>query len=219
LRSARRCILAERAPLSSNRHLLATPQHHRTVPAQSTERPPAMTQAPPVRGKSQRVKRENAKYKQEPEAELQPPTAPPPAAARRASADAVGGVRRGASSSTAHRRGELEICVEKAQLLDTLVEQNGCSNGAELGILIARLRRRDQEHRLRHPDDGDRMQEDEDDEDAAPASVYATMQNCRGLSKQKEDDRFLQCMGVKQKVRRVLRRPFAPPPVSCARGE
>ena len=55
--------------------------------------------------------------------------------------------------------------MEKAQLLDTLVEQNGCSNGAELGILIARLRRRDQEHRLRHPDDGDRMQEDEDDED------------------------------------------------------
>ena len=36
-------------------------------------------------------------------------------------------------------------------------------------------------------DDGDRMQEEEDDdEDAAPASVYATMQNCRGLSKEKE---------------------------------
>jgi hypothetical protein len=72
-----------------------------------------MTQAPPVRGESQRVKRENAKHKQEPEAEPQPPTAPPPAAARRASADAVAEVRRGASS-TAHRRGELEICVESA---------------------------------------------------------------------------------------------------------
>jgi hypothetical protein len=123
-----------------------------------------MTQAPPVRGKSQRVKRENAKYKQEPEAELQPPTAPPPAAARRASADAVAEVRRGASS-TAHHRGELEICVEKAQPLDTLAEQNGCPSGAGLGIPIARLRRRDREHRPRHPDDGDRMQEDEDDED------------------------------------------------------
>ena len=30
--------------------------------------------------------------------------------------------------------------LEKAQMLDILVEQNGCSNGAELSSLIARLR-------------------------------------------------------------------------------
>ena len=35
--------------------------------------------------------------------------------------------------------------LEKAQMLDILVEQNGCSNGAELSSLIARLRQEHQE--------------------------------------------------------------------------
>ena len=52
----------------------------------------------------------------------------------------------------------MRLLLEKAQLLDTLVEQNGCSDGAELGILIAQMRRENREHRLRHLDaaaDGD----------------------------------------------------------------
>ena len=59
----------------------------------------------------------------------------------------------------------MRLLLEKAQLLDTLVEQNGCSNGAELGILIARMRRESQEHRLRHPD-----AVADDDDDVAPAA-------------------------------------------------
>ena len=63
-----------------------------------------------------------------------------------------------ASSSTARGELEMRLLLEKAQLLDTLVEQNGCSDGAELGILIAQMRRENREHRLRHLDaaaDGD----------------------------------------------------------------
>jgi hypothetical protein len=69
--------------------------------------------------------------------------------------------------------------VWRAQLLDTLAEQNGCPSGAGLGIPIARLRRRDREHRPRHPDDGDRMQEDEDDEDDEDAIRSTAIRSSR----------------------------------------
>eukprot|EP01046_Picozoa_sp_COSAG06_P017592 COSAG06_NODE_1202_length_10285_cov_57.400648_6_plen_320_part_00 len=71
----------------------------------------------------------------------------------------------GAAASSA-ARGELEmrLLLEKAQLLDTLVEQNGCSDGAELGILIAQMRRENREHRLRHLDAA------ADDDDAPPTA-------------------------------------------------
>ena len=53
----------------------------------------------------------------------------------------------GTASSSIACRGEqeMQLVLEKAQMLDILVEQNGCSNGAELSSLIARLRQEHQE--------------------------------------------------------------------------
>ena len=60
----------------------------------------------------------------------------------------------GTASSSIACRGEqeMQLVLEKAQMLDILVEQNGCSNGAELSSLIARLRQ-GQAKKPREPSD------------------------------------------------------------------
>ncbi len=89
--------------------------------------------------------------------------------------------------------------LQRAQAeLAALLQQTGCTSAAELGLKHA-----DMERKLASigATSGEESEEEEEPEEPEAPSVWATLQNCRGVTKQKPDDRYLQCMGLKQKVR------------------
>ena len=77
--------------------------------------------------------------------------------------------------------------------LTALLQQCGCTSAAELGVKFADMTRR-----IAAFEELAEMDAEESDE-PEESTVWATLQNCRGPEKQKADDRYLQCMGLKQK--------------------
>jgi hypothetical protein len=152
-------------------------------------------QALPPREPSKRIRRENRRY---------PSRAPPDVKVEaealdlsrswRSAADGAVSVKLEHNVPSFDSEVQEQRSLQRAQAeLTALLQQSGCTSAAELGIKYASM-----ERRLAQEEQKEQKEQEEEEEEAS--GLWATLQNCRGVTKQKADDRYLQCMGLHQKV-------------------
>ena len=147
-----------------------------------------MAQQPlPAREPSKRIRLDNCRY---------PSRVEPTRSARSAAAGPVPVKLERSVPSFDNDAQELRSLQRSQAQLTALLQQSGCTSAVELGMKYAAMERKLMSI--------DATSEEEDGEDEEKPKLWVTLQNCRGVTKQKPDDRYLQCMGLNQKVRTMV---------------